>query len=135
MQTHAGCVVYRPLKNEPLFLIVASSDGNSWVLPKGHIEEGELMEETALRELREEAGVIGEIVGKISTQHFMKSDESVVVQYFLVRECGNVEPQEVRSIRWENEGSARELLSFDDAKTVLEEAAAIIQRNKIENEQ
>lgn len=41
-----------------------------WVLPKGTVEEGEEYHETALREVKEEAGVQASIikyVGKVST--------------------------------------------------------------------
>ena len=38
-------------------LVVNQTEGNSWSLPKGHIEEGEDTEEAARREIREESGV------------------------------------------------------------------------------
>jgi 8-oxo-dGTP pyrophosphatase MutT (NUDIX family) len=44
-------------RDEREFLMVESSGGGSWVLPKGHIERGESVKECALRELREEAGI------------------------------------------------------------------------------
>ena len=36
-----------------------------WILPKGHVEEGERMEETALREVREETGLEAEIIDRL----------------------------------------------------------------------
>ena len=70
MLTHAGSVTYRQDQKETFYLIISSSDGAHWVLPKGHIESNESPEETALRELREEAGIIGEIVDRLLIQSF-----------------------------------------------------------------
>ena len=41
-----------------------------WVLPKGTVEEGESFKETALREVREEAGAICRIVKYIDKSHY-----------------------------------------------------------------
>src|SRR3989344_9072207 len=49
----AGGVV---LNDEGLVLVV-NSRGNSWSLPKGHLEKGESPLEAAVREIKEESGV------------------------------------------------------------------------------
>src|SRR3712207_8857631 len=36
-----------------------------WSLPKGHIEEGETPEDTAVREVAEETGIIGEVLAPL----------------------------------------------------------------------
>ncbi len=38
-------------------VLVANQNGNSWSLPKGHIEEGEHAKTAAIREIKEEAGI------------------------------------------------------------------------------
>lgn len=38
-----------------------------WCLPKGHIEQGETPEQTAVREVHEETGILGEVVTSIAT--------------------------------------------------------------------
>jgi hypothetical protein len=48
MPTHAGGVTFRKSGDRTLYLIVSSSDGAHWVLPKGHIEPGELFCRTSL---------------------------------------------------------------------------------------
>src|SRR5262249_3819711 len=56
--TRAGGVVFRRRRNGIEYLLVeAKSKPNEWVLPKGHIEEGEDHRETAVREVYEESGV------------------------------------------------------------------------------
>lgn len=42
---------------KPHFLVIQHAEGH-WAFPKGHKEEGETDRETALRELREETGII-----------------------------------------------------------------------------
>ena len=37
--------------------LVCNSHGKGWTFPKGHVEEGETDEETALREIKEECGL------------------------------------------------------------------------------
>ena len=122
--THAGAVVFRKRNDQVLYLVVSSSDGLNWVLPKGHIDPGETPEVAALRELEEEAGVIGEIVAPLSTREFIKRGKEAAVQFFLVRETGSTESIEDRTIRWEEENPALRLLSFDEAREALLEGVA-----------
>ncbi len=125
--THAGAVTFRKSCDQELYLIVSSSDGFHWVLPKGHLEPGESPEAAALRELKEEAGVTGEIVDRLPLQCFEKPKEEVIVQYFLVRELGSAEALEKRRLRWENEEAALQLLTFEEAREALRNAAAVVQ--------
>jgi 8-oxo-dGTP pyrophosphatase MutT (NUDIX family) len=41
-----------------------------WSLPKGHVEPGETERQAAVREVREETGILGEVVGKLGTIDF-----------------------------------------------------------------
>jgi 8-oxo-dGTP pyrophosphatase MutT (NUDIX family) len=124
--THAGAVVFRETNSEILYLVVSSSDGLNWVLPKGHIDPGETPRVAALRELAEEAGTVGEIVAPLSIQLFTKGGRDAAVQFFLIRETGSTKSIESRTIRWENENAALQLLSFAEAKAALVEGAAIV---------
>ena len=119
MLTHAGSVTFRQNANEILYLVISSSDGAHWVFPKGHIEPNESPEETALRELREEAGINGEIVDRLPVQSFEKRQEKVSVQYFLVKGLDSAQRNEKRIIRWGTLDAALELLSFEEDKMVL----------------
>jgi 8-oxo-dGTP pyrophosphatase MutT (NUDIX family) len=132
--THAGGVVFRDGENETRYLVVSSSDGANWVLPKGHIDPGETPELTALRELAEEAGVLGAIVDRLSIKRFKKAGKEVALEYFLIRELGPTETTEERICRWEDERSALQLLTFEDAKSALLEGAAVLRRMAPDNE-
>lgn len=124
--THAGAVVFRRSGDQVFYLVVSSSDGANWVLPKGHIDAGESPEAAALRELQEEAGVLGEIVARLSVQYFKKAEETAGIQYFLIRELGLTIAAENRTLRWEDERSAVQLLTFAEAKASLLEGAAVV---------
>lgn len=122
--THAGAVVFRKRDDRVLYLVVSSSDGLNWVLPKGHIDPGETPEIAALRELEEEAGIVGEIVAPLSTRDFIKGGKESAVQFFLVREIGAIESTEDRTVRWEEQAAAQQLLTFAEAREALSEGAA-----------
>ena len=122
--THAGTIVFRERNDEVLYLVVSSSDGLNWVLPKGHIDPGESPEIAALRELEEEAGIVGEIVAPLSTRDFLKGGKEAAVKFFLVRETGTTESTEGRTLRWEEEAAAQQLLTFAEAREALSEGAA-----------
>ena len=126
--THAGGVVFRKHDNETFYLVVSSSDGANWVLPKGHIDPGETPEIAALRELAEEAGVVGEIVASLSEGHYERADKEVDIQYFLIREVGSTESTENRTVRWEEENAALQLLTFTEAREALLEGVAVARR-------
>lgn len=126
--THAGCIVFQEKGNRKTYLIVASSTGKHWVLPKGHIERGETPRKAALRELREEAGIVGRIIDTGPTQSYAMKDENVIVQYFVVQFTKTTKADEDRALRWETQKKALEILSFDEGKQALREAVKTIRR-------
>ncbi|HEY6231438.1 MAG TPA: NUDIX domain-containing protein [Pyrinomonadaceae bacterium] len=126
MLSHAGTVVFRDRDGEIEYLVVTSSDGLNWVLPKGHIDPGEMPEATALRELAEEAGVSGTMIAPLSVQHYERRGKDVAIQYFLVRQSGSTSTKEERTLRWETYDAALQLLSFPEARAALKEAVALM---------
>jgi len=58
MSTRAITVCYRPASTGVEVVLVRSRRG-SWTIPGGKIDPGETPEKAAIRELREEAGVLG----------------------------------------------------------------------------
>jgi 8-oxo-dGTP pyrophosphatase MutT (NUDIX family) len=117
--THAGVVVFRREGKHITYLVISSSDGTHWVLPKGHIDPGESPEETAARELKEEAGVAGTVLLPLTTQEFEVASKAVRVQYFLALETGIGPAEEGRTLKWLSSNDALALLSFPDAQAAL----------------
>lgn len=126
--THAGCIVFQVKGKRKTYLIAASSTGKHWILPKGHIEKGESPRQAALRELREETGVVGKIVQAGLTQSYLMKDEKVIVQYFIVRFAKTTKADEDRALRWETQKKALEILSFEEAKQALRKSLAAIRQ-------
>lgn len=63
--------MFRYVYGQPEFLLVTSnSNKNRWIFPAGHVEDGETYEETALREVVEEAGVSAAIICKLGNYHY-----------------------------------------------------------------
>ncbi|MDP2672178.1 MAG: NUDIX domain-containing protein, partial [Candidatus Daviesbacteria bacterium] len=61
LQFSAGGIVYKKENGEIFILVSQHSQHHGWVFPKGLIDEGETKEATAIREVKEEAGVDGKI--------------------------------------------------------------------------
>jgi 8-oxo-dGTP pyrophosphatase MutT (NUDIX family) len=128
--SHAGTVVFRERDGEVDYLVVSSSDGLNWVLPKGHIDLGETPEVAALRELAEEAGVSGVAVAPLAVQRYERRGKDVAIQYFLVRATGATATNDTRTLRWESYDTALKLLSFSEARSALREAIAELESNQ-----
>lgn len=65
----AGCVIVRFAEAQPLFLLIRDQYGH-WTFPKGHLDEGETSRDAAVREVREETGVIGTLGSHITTIYY-----------------------------------------------------------------
>ena len=52
-----GAIVYRKFHGNIELLLIKNQNGGHWSFPKGHVEEGETEEQTAVREIMEETGI------------------------------------------------------------------------------
>ena len=127
-----------------LCLIARATDrGLVWGLPKGHIEPGEQLEQTALREVREETGLTGEIVRKLGAITYVfsarpytdgpKPSASVrfvkTVHFFLLRyRDGQTSDHddEVEQAEWFNADDATSKLAYDNERRILRKAQALL---------
>ena len=88
--THAGGVVFRKrwLGASRYLLVEAKDDPTQWVLPKGHIEEGEQLRETAVREVYEETGVWARVVHDLRDMSYSVNGTVVTAHFFLMQAVG-----------------------------------------------
>lgn len=90
-KTSAGGVLYEERDDGIWVILIKPAHAHILTLPKGEVDEGESYEETALREVREETGLRGEIIEKLDsvTYWFFLKRENVkykkTVHYFLMR--------------------------------------------------
>jgi 8-oxo-dGTP pyrophosphatase MutT (NUDIX family) len=122
----AGAIAIRRRGKEPEVVLVRSRRTGDWVFPKGHIEEGESADETAVRELEEEAGVTGEALKLVGSSRFRLNGEQVEVTYYLVRSLSSRRSPEMREVKWCRFDEARTLLEFADARRLLDKAEKLI---------
>lgn len=81
----SGCIPYRYDKDVRIqVLLVRSTGGSRWILPKGGIEPGLSRRENAIKEAAEEAGVVGELGSKVGNYTYDKDGiEQDVTMYAM----------------------------------------------------
>jgi ADP-ribose pyrophosphatase YjhB (NUDIX family) len=128
MVLQAGAIAFRIVAEAPQIMLVrAKKTPEHWIFPKGHIEEGETAEIAAARELEEEAGVRGELVGPVGSLEFRFREKDISVEYFLFALISEVPRKEKRERRWCSYDEALTLLSHADAVELLKKALPMIE--------
>lgn len=118
--THAGGVVYRVKDDSVEYLLVRpKTNVKEWLLPKGHIEQGESPAEAAVREVREETGVIANIMCRAGSIQFRANDEDVVAEFFLMQCTEQASADEGRKVAWCSQDESMKRLTFANYKHVL----------------
>ncbi|MFT4126234.1 MAG: NUDIX hydrolase, partial [Gordonia sp. (in: high G+C Gram-positive bacteria)] len=104
-----------------------------WSLPKGHIETGETAEQTAVREVAEETGILGTVVaplGKID--YWFVSDGRRIhktVHHYLLRSVGGElsdEDYEVTEVAWVPLPELPRRLTYSDERRLARMARMVI---------
>ena len=137
MEISAGGVIYRQGQVGPEVCLIATHGGEAWQLPKGLIEQGEPAEEAARREVSEETGLQGELLQPIEKIEYWyvwdygEGRERVhkFVSFFLFRYTGGStedHDDEVDDARWVPLEEARERLSYENERKVMERATEAI---------
>lgn len=108
------------LRGDEVLIVRAKREPFDWIFPKGHVEPGESLKETARRELAEEAGVTGDVIRQAGRSTFTRGSAVIDVTYFLVRFTEIVPASEDRETRWCRLSEARTLLEFGDARKLLD---------------
>jgi 8-oxo-dGTP pyrophosphatase MutT (NUDIX family) len=100
-------------------------------LPKGKREPGESLEETALREVAEETGLSGRIVGELDPVHYVYWRDGrpidKTVHFYLMELASDAIGEtdgELTRIAWHPLAEAESLLSFDTERQIVAAARA-----------
>jgi len=135
----AGCVVYRKSGNIAEVALIQPRDRKAWSLPKGLIEDGETPEVAAQREVREETGLLGDIVGRIDTIKYSYTArwESPpirifkIVTFYLLHSTGGDPSQhdrEVDRVEWFPLDYAMAHATYAQEREILRKANDLIQK-------
>ncbi|HEX8707220.1 MAG TPA: NUDIX hydrolase [Pyrinomonadaceae bacterium] len=136
-QVSAGGVAFRRRAAEIEVALISVGADSRWQLPKGLVDDGEEPEATALREVREEAGLRTELLAPIekieywyvSTTRGERVRFHKFVHFFLLRyRSGSVRDHdhEVNEARWVEIEAARGMLAFKGERQVVERARQMI---------
>lgn len=135
-EVSAGVLLYREGEGERLWLIMHSRKGH-WDFAKGHLDDGETIVQAALREMAEETGIARDQVQihdgyrGLLQYPVTKKDGRVVdkdVHYLLGRSRTDrvTLSREHTDYAWLPLDDAEALLSFPDARALLESAVAYL---------
>jgi bis(5'-nucleosidyl)-tetraphosphatase len=134
--TSAGGVVFRVTDEGREVLVCGRTKDGLWALPKGTPEPGETLEQTALREVREETGVeVAQdgIVGEIK-YWFSRPQEGVrfnkTVRHYLLHPVGgdpSLHDHEFDDVRWVAVQEALKMLTYGNEVRILRMAIEMVE--------
>jgi 8-oxo-dGTP pyrophosphatase MutT (NUDIX family) len=125
-----GLVLAEPAAAARVALIarISSTGEHQWTLPKGQQEQRETLEQTALREVREETGLDVRILAPLDTidYWFVWTPEQTryhkFVHYFLMLATGGDfarHDREVIEVRWFEPEEAAQAMTFANERRLL----------------
>ncbi len=117
-------------------VVVQHAAHSGWGFPKGKCEEGELVEETAIREVAEETGYLCTIVADVGyTRYSFTSKKGVIidkqVDWFLMQIDGAQEPthaEEIMAIAMPEVAQLSGHLTYEDDRQLLARALPQIEQ-------
>lgn len=126
-----GAIIFFKNRQNTKILLVKNNNGRYWSFPKGHIEDGENEQQTAIREIKEETGldvVIENGFREISEYcPFGKIRKRVV--FFLAQAFTDnvkIQEEEIDSYIWVDLQQARKMCSYDNDLRIIEKAETAI---------
>ena len=139
-ETTAGGVVFRRNSKGEVEILLIQDAKDRWTIPKGHIEEGETAQETARREIGEEAGLKDEeIISWLGKIHFRyrRVDKLVLMttQVYLVKALGDtdkIQKEEwMNGIKWFGFSDALDAIEYEDIGKLILLAMKKIRQEKL----
>ena len=136
-ETSAGGLVVDSTGETPRAAVIARlnrAGRMEWCLPKGHLERGETAEQAAVREIEEETGIRGRIVGSLGTIDYWFSVDGrrvhKMVHHYLLEAVGGrltIEgdpDHEAIDVAWVALEELNTLLAFPNERRIAREATA-----------
>ncbi|WOP17290.1 NUDIX hydrolase [Raineyella sp. LH-20] len=124
----AGAVVLRPSPTDDgavEVLVVHRPRYDDWSLPKGHLDPGEQLPVTAVREVREETGWVVRLGARLDTTSYPVNGHPKEVHWWVgtpVTDSGLDTDAETDDVRWVSIEAAAGLLTFDSDRRLVRQA-------------
>ncbi|MGN7979001.1 NUDIX hydrolase [Microbacterium sp. 22195] len=130
----AGAVVWRLVEDKLRILLIHRTKYRDVTLPKGKVDPGEMLAQTAVREVREETGIkvtLGVPVGV--SRYWMRPKRQKVVHYWAaeatdeaIRASSFVPNGEISGVEWVSLKKARSRLSYPVDVEILDNFARLV---------
>ena len=118
----AGGLVERTTPEGTQLAVVLRTRYGDWVLPKGKPDGNETLEETALREVREETGCKARITGPGYTIEYLVGRVPKVVTFFRMEYVADgfaIDPREIEDVVWLEPSRALQRLTYETERSVV----------------
>ena len=118
----AGCFLIRKESRE--VVVIYRKRQNDYSFPKGHVEEGETLKQTAVREVAEIIDEYSPLVEKYTTPN---GEECACYMFFAVdKGKSNNQSEDTHDVVWTPVDKVLEVLSYDSLKNTWKSVEKII---------
>jgi 8-oxo-dGTP pyrophosphatase MutT (NUDIX family) len=122
LEQAGGVVVKGDGRDVRFLLVTAKREPSRWVWPKGHIEAKESAEAAAVREVREEAGVVARVRAALGSVLVTVRGTERRIEFFLMDYARDASAQDDRGVEWCTYDVAWERLVFKESREILDRA-------------
>ena len=131
----AGGVVWRIVGEKIMVLLIHRTQYRDVTLPKGKVDPGEMLAETAAREIHEETGIRVALGVPVGVSHYqMPNKRTKIVHYWsaeatdaAIRSSAFIPNREIAAIEWVTLKKALKQLSYPVDVEILENFARLVE--------